>query len=115
MKLIKEITDVLQGKATLTQKRSSKWGKIRKEFLKKNSKCNVCGEKKKLEIHHIRPFNLHPELELEEHNLISLCESRKGGIVCHLAIGHLGSYRSYNKDVRLDAENWHNKIINRPK
>lgn len=112
--LIKKIKDVVQGKANWNNTRSPKWGSIRKKFLLINNKCAVCGSKKKLEVHHIKPFNQHPELELDMKNLITLCESKNNGVTCHLLFGHLGNYRSINKNVEIDVKNWNNKIQNRP-
>lgn len=74
----------------------------------------MCGGKDKLEVHHIKPFHLHPELELDPSNLIVLCESGGGGLNCHLAIGHLGSYKSFNVDVVNDSATWKKKIESRP-
>jgi hypothetical protein len=55
----------------------------------------------KLQVHHVKPFHLLPELELDESNLISLC---MGPNECHLFIGHGDSFRCYNPNVREDAE-----------
>lgn len=97
------------------KKRSGSWPRVRRDFLKKNPRCVVCGGNKKLEAHHILPFHSHPELELDENNLITLCENKKEGIFCHLFVGHLGSFRSYNVQVIQDAEGWRQKILTRPK
>lgn len=94
--------------------RSSQWPKIRKEHLKDNPNCAVCGGTKKCEVHHKKPVHLFPNLELDNNNLITLCESKKDGINCHLFVGHLGSYSSYNLNATEDAKNIHDKIVNRP-
>ena len=94
--------------------RSKEWTRVRKEHLKEHSSCEACGQTTVLEVHHIIPFSDSPELELDPNNLITLCESAKGGIVCHLAIGHLGNYQSYNKNVIEDSKIWKEKIKNRP-
>lgn len=113
-KLLIKINDTLKGKVPLKLNRSKDWPKVRKAFLEKNNFCNCCGGRNKLEVHHIKPFHLYPELELEESNLITLCEDGSDGLVCHLAIGHLGSYKSYNLKVREDSEYLNNKLLNRP-
>lgn len=74
--------------------------------------CAVCGGKKKLEAHHIMPFHLHPQLEMDERNLIPLCEG--AGVNCHLLFGHLGDFRSFNRRVWLDASDWRKKMQERP-
>lgn len=111
--IIKKIKDLIQGKASIGEKRSSKWNKIRKEHLKKHPTCSVCGGKKSLEVHHIKPFNSHPELELDPNNLITLCESKKNGANCHLLFGHLGNYKTINPNSVQDSKIWFGKISQR--
>jgi 5-methylcytosine-specific restriction protein A len=101
--VIKNIKDTIQGKASLGQKRSSHWPTVRKHHLKENPTCAVCGDTSKLEVHHIKPFHTHPELELEPTNLITMCESKSYGIICHLYYGHLGNYKNINPNVVRDA------------
>jgi hypothetical protein len=112
--LIKHIQDVIAGKTPLGKKRSGHWPTVRKEHLEKNPTCAVCGGKEHLEVHHIRPFHLHPDLELNPDNFITLCESKKNGVNCHLLFGHLGSFKSFNADVNKDSTEWIQKILNRP-
>ena len=112
MSILKAIKDTIQG---IPGSRSPKWQTVRKKFLAKNPTCALCDGKDVLEVHHIKPFHLHPELELDEKNLIVLCESKKNGISCHLAFGHLGKYESYNETVKEDVIIWNNKLKNRPK
>jgi hypothetical protein len=107
--MLKKITDYVSGKAPLNAKRSSQWPKVRKEFLKQNPTCAVCGGNKKLEVHHLHPFYLHPELELDPDNLITLCEGKKG-LTCHLIFGHLGNYKGINPDCKTDALIWKTKL-----
>ena len=111
--MIKKVTDFVQGKAPLTAKRSSSWPKIRKAFLIQNQCCAVCGKTRSLEVHHIIPFHVRPDLELELTNLIVLCEGVTTN--CHLFFGHLNNYVSYNVAVREDALTWNHKIKTRPR
>jgi 5-methylcytosine-specific restriction enzyme A len=104
-----------KNKAPKGSKRSGQWPKVRREFLKTNTSCAVCGGRLKLEVHHVRPFHMHPELELDPSNLIVLCENKKDGANCHLLFGHLGSFKSFNASVREDAKVWMEKISKRPK
>ena len=106
----KFIKDRIQGKAEKGQKRSSKWRKVRKEHLVKNSKCYICECSTKLEVHHIIPFNIAPDLELEPSNLVTLCENKKYGLNCHLLVGHLGNYRRTNLSCEVDAMTWKIKL-----
>jgi len=108
--MIKAILDKIEGKAPKGKKRSTKWRAVRKSFLEKNQTCAVCGSTGKLEVHHIQPFHTHPELELVESNLITLCENKKYGVCCHQLVGHSGNYRKINEDCVRDAAYWYGKI-----
>ena len=89
--------------------RSPKWKSVRSEHIKSNGTCAACGKKTDLEVHHIEPVHLKPDRELDPTNLITLCDS-----YCHLAIGHLMDYRSWNTNVIDDAKVYLDKIKNRP-
>ena len=103
--------DIAQGKIPSDgPQRSPKWAAVRSEHLKKNPKCAVCEGTKQLNVHHIKPFHLHPELELETSNLITLCESASYGIICHILIGHLGDYKNINPKSVKDAKIWNAKL-----
>lgn len=65
-------------------------------------------------MHHIEPFHVAPELELDPANLITLCESKRNGVTCHLWFGHLGDYRSINREAASDARRWRMKMKQRP-
>lgn len=58
-------------------RRSPHWSTVRKAHLEKHPACEVCGATAKLEVHHKLPFHLHPALELEGSNLITLCEDER--------------------------------------
>jgi len=114
MRIIKHVKDVLENKTEIKRPRSSKWASVRKSHLEKCPTCSACGGTSKVEVHHIKPFNLFPELELDPDNLITLCESWKKGVNCHLFFGHLGDYRSFNDRVKEDATSWLEKLLNKP-
>jgi 5-methylcytosine-specific restriction endonuclease McrA len=86
----------------LRKLRSPEWRHVERTHLLHEPRCQACGTSYKPQVHHIAPFHLHPELELVEVNLITLCMS---GNECHLKIGHLGNWRGFNPRVRLDAAN----------
>jgi len=108
--MIKSFLEKLSGKIPLKKKRHKNWSKFRKVYLKTYPRCAVCGSYKKLEVHHIIPFHVMPELELDPSNLIVLCESKKYGINCHLLMGHLGNYKKYNLNVVFDVMQWREKL-----
>ena len=91
--------------------RSPMWAHVRAEFLKTHPTCAVCGGKENLQCHHKMPFHLDSSLELNPDNLITLCEGSGGH---HLWFGHLGNFKSYNKDVESDSTVFNQKIITRP-
>lgn len=95
-------------------RRSSRWPAVRAAVLKECPDCSCCGRTGNLIVHHIRPFHLFPELELERSNLQVLCEGRTFN--CHLWVGHLGDFQSgWNPDSIEDAARWREKISSRPK
>jgi 5-methylcytosine-specific restriction protein A len=108
--MLTRIKDIVQGKTSLTTKRSSKWPKVRAAHLKINPLCAVCEGKVSISVHHIHPFHTHPDLELEPTNLITLCECKKYGVNCHLLIGHLGNFTNINADVIDDVATWNAKL-----
>jgi len=81
--------------------RSPKWDDVRNMHLTLHGECAACGSKDELQVHHIKPFHLHPELELKLDNLVTLCMSEYD---CHLSIGHGGSFKAYNPNVLEDVE-----------
>lgn len=107
MSMMKTITEYFAGLPA----RSPKWAAVRGAHLKRNPTCAACGSKDNLEVHHVRPFHLFPNLELDPANLMTLCEN---GGNCHLMLGHLKNWKSYNIDVRKDAEVLLQKIKARP-
>jgi len=108
--MLEILKDRIQGKAPKGAKRSSKWRKVRKEHLKNNPRCAICNSKKKIEVHHIIPFHIAPDKELDMDNLMTLCENKKYGINCHLLVGHLGNYRRVNVSCKIDAITWNMKL-----
>ncbi len=86
--------------------RSPEWPAVAHAHLAKEPACMVCGHRGQgLQVHHIKPFHLYPELELDPNNLITLCEIR--GRDHHLLIGHLDDWESYNPQVRVDVKKYH--------
>jgi hypothetical protein len=86
------------------EKRSSEWNKVRKEHLRKNPICVVCGSESDLIVHHIIPFSIDKELELAPTNLITGCTSKKFGFNCHSTIFHAGSFKNYNPWILEDID-----------
>ena len=92
--------------------RSGKWQAVRNEFVELHPRCEACGLSWGLNVHHIKPFKDHPELELDMDNLITLCREH------HFRIGHdpdgpwgwrRPSWTLSNPNVREDVKRWRKK------
>jgi hypothetical protein len=81
--------------------RSPKWHALQKAFLKESPECAnpACRSKKSLNVHHVLPYHLFPNLELHKDNLLTLCMDVRD---CHLKLGHGGNFKTYNPHVRMD-------------
>lgn len=99
--LLRKLSDVARAYVDTPVKndegRSPFWPKLRAEHLKGQPACRACGCKDHLEVHHLLPVHLHPELEMDPSNLITLCE--KPSRNCHLNVGHAGDWKSYCPDA----------------
>lgn len=89
--------------------RSPKWREVRRKHLLENPNCAACGRSLKVEVHHIEPFHINPDRELDPSNLITLCDSP-----CHIVFGHFLDYKSWNTNVIEDCSVYYNKYKNRP-
>lgn len=112
MRMFAAALETMQGKPRAFL-RSPKWSRLRDEFVLSHPYCSACGCKTKsiLNVHHILPFHLYPELELDRNNLIVLCEG--AGINCHFAFGHLLNWKAYNPRVIDDAERFFASVQSR--
>jgi len=80
--------------------RSPHWPHVARLFLATHAFCAGCGSVLHLQVHHRKPFHLHPELELEPTNLIVLCMD---GPECHLRLGHGDNFKAFNPGVEQDT------------
>jgi hypothetical protein len=88
--------------------RSPQWTSVATAHLVRQPRCVACGYRgRHLQVHHIKPFHLHPHLELDPDNLITLCQAR--GREHHLLLGHLDAWDSFNEHVRADARHFSRK------
>ena len=97
-RIVTAVKEAFKGKPFKV--RSSKWDGVRDSFISNHPTCAACGGDDNLQVHHIEPFHLTPEKELDPTNLIVLCEE---DTKCHLKIGHLGCWRNINPNVVEDA------------
>lgn len=112
--MIRQLKDLV---ARVTEGRSPKWQTVRNAFLDKHPNCEACGNgnRKQLNVHHKVPFHVAPERELDESNLVTLCEAGgKLGMNCHLTLGHLGNWKAWNDHVLEDADLLNFRLSNRP-
>ena len=105
-KTIKYTTEQRDKAAGISKARSTHWPKVEKDFLHKNPVCAACQTTNHLQVHHIKPFHLHPELELDESNLITLCMEKD----CHIKLGHGGDWKAYNPNVLKDVATVHSDV-----
>lgn len=89
--------------------RSGRWPTVRDRHLDAHPECAVCRRRENLNVHHLKPYHLFPELELEPGNLLTLCEG--GAVNCHLLFGHLLRWDAWNPHCREDAEFFSRKIV----
>ena len=114
MEILERIRVILEkwfGDRTFGAQRSGEWSGVRREHINKFPLCAVCGKKKLLmanQVHHCLPFHLDQTKELDPDNLITLCRDH------HFLLGHLQNFKSYNSEIKKDAEYIQNKIKNRP-
>lgn len=66
--------------------RTARWKVLRAAVLERDGwKCRCCGERRRLEVDHIKPVRTHPELSFDPRNLQALCgacHTRKTRIEC---------------------------------
>jgi 5-methylcytosine-specific restriction enzyme A len=84
--------------------RSIHWPAVRKAHLEKESVCRGCGSKHDLQVHHLKPFHLRPDLELEEANLATVCR------MCHFVICHLNGWNRENPNADQDLKAHRKKV-----
>lgn len=102
---VAEIAERVSGD-TFDAERSSKWRAVRNAYILEHPVCEACGTDRELNVHHVKPFHLYPELELDMDNLITLCREH------HFRIGHdpdgidgprPANWKSSNPDVRQQS------------
>ena len=77
--------------------RSVHWESTEREFRAVNKLC-PCGSDDDLNVHHIFPFHLYPQFELEWWNLITLCRKH------HYEFGHNEDWKAFNPFVVDDMK-----------
>jgi hypothetical protein len=110
--MIDEVSFLIPEEPICGKPRSPKWTRFAKEYLSKNSFCRCCGSTRFLVPHHIIPYWVDSSKELDWDNLITLCETP--ALNCHLFIGHLKLFQSWNPDVVEDCRRLLEKIKHRP-
>lgn len=93
----------IQQLQAVAKGRSSKWPAVRADHLRREPTCVACGSNEYLNVHHVKPFSLFPELELQntDDQLVTLCERPTRN--CHLIWGHGGNFKLWNPTARRDA------------
>lgn len=81
--------------------RARGWTSLRNEWIASHSTCACCGIDTQLAVHHVKPLHLFPELELDDTNLITLCQRPER--FCHYIFGHFFDWMAYNPDIKRFA------------
>jgi len=94
------------------------WYDARKKHLEKENKCQWCGGRICLEVHTILPWHLYPERQLDDDNLITLCEEPSKN--CHFNHAHRGWMRyvgnireiceKRQKFLKSENDRWYNVV-----
>ena len=84
--------------------RSPAWAKLSKKLISAQPYCSACGTKTNLEVHHLKPFHLFPELELVEENCIVLCRDH------HFFLGHACNWDNYVINCKDISSVWLNTV-----
>jgi len=98
---------------SLGLKRSPKWAALSRRHRRHQPDCQLCGSLVFCTTHHILPFHLFPEHELDPDNLITLCEGQT--INCHYFLGHMLDWKSYNPHLLEDIHRYRPMIKRRRK
>ncbi len=101
--------DAFAGKPEVA--RSPKWPALAKAWLENNPECAACGTTENVVPHHLKPVHLFPELELDESNLETLCESPSHN--CHLLFGHCLLWAAWNPACTSDATRMRKRVKER--
>lgn len=86
--------------------RSPHWRSFEKDLIEKQPYCSFCGEEApstQLVGHHIVPFHLNKDLELDPNNILIVGETCTTGHH-HLLLCHFGNFRKWNPDARKLSE-----------
>lgn len=57
----------------LKRARNKAWRELSAHIRAERGACEICGATEKLQVHHVLPKKQHPDLLLEENDLICLC------------------------------------------
>jgi len=65
--------------------------------------CAASGSTRNVRAHHLIPFHVRPDLEMDCDNWLALSDDGWGGINYHILIGHGGDFTDYNPHAVGDA------------
>lgn len=100
---MKKLQRFILSASKLTPKEYYRMSKAKKLYVKQNPECAVCGCKDHLEVHHVEPVHIKPQLAADPYNFITLCD--KGNSGCHFVFGHFRNFRTkWNPFIRIFAE-----------
>jgi len=98
-------SDIIRGKPARC--RHKDWSRESKLFMKSFRFCVCCGNKTQV-VHHVFPVHAYPDLEMEKSHWRAVCHR------CHLLVGHLNLFASWNVKFDEDASLIRSRILTRP-
>lgn len=85
--------------------RSPEWRSVEKGKVEAQKVCEICGSSVRLQVHHVEPFYVKPDMELDPSNLVVLCMDTNE---CHFKVGHGGGmghgWKGWNPLIRQHIE-----------
>lgn len=94
---------------TVDVPRNPGWESFRREIIKGQPACEASGVAWELEVHHLLPVHLRPDLEMVRDNCMVLTRT------LHFWLGHYGNWASYNPRARKEAATFLKRVLHRPK
>lgn len=74
---------------------STEYKEWRKKIVERDKKCVICGSNKEIEVDHIKPLALYPELALKENNGRVLCKK------CHKKTDTYGGFSRFKGEASI--------------
>lgn len=112
MKWLWTIWHRLAGPGKPLGARDPRWPALRRKWLESHPYCYACGGDEHLTVHHIVPVHVSAAGELDENNLITLCEHPTHN--CHFVHAHKCDWRRYEPEIVSVAGDYRRRMERMP-